>query len=431
MARDTRLHAPLTGVVPMYQPPASRINLPVLLGVIALHAALFAYVLRTPLPRSERPARQTAAAPAPAVAPPAPAAASAPDDDADDDATEPATAGDDPRRALTPRQWRDNQTAAARQHDRRRFGVLADTADAPAQLPAAIERGLQRGDAAAATAAAELHDDCTAFGSAPPLAPDIDATVLQGLEASAQALVRADVEARVARLLARQQRCAAWREARERLAAARRSYAARADADRFERVRTQQQHEPPTPDLFERLRRELQALWDAQSQSRVGRALILQLLADEAPESHALGLRLLQRLAERDDTQVEFAANVLRQGYGRLPPQPALAAAWQRRAADLGADAAIDAELAAGQAAATAWAWHAWRLWLDAHGCYVDAARAGDALLVADLRALQQLDARLGPAERARAGQTYLERVRTFGARARSARGCDAAPARR
>lgn len=417
----------------MYQPPAPRINLPVLLGVIALHAALFAYVLKAPPPRVERPARQATTAPAPtsAVAPPATVATPAADAAAERDAIEsPAPDADDPRRSLTPQHWRDSQTAAAQIRDRERFGALADATDTPAQWPAAIERGLRRGDVAAASAAAELHDDCAAFGSA-PLAPNLDAALLQGLDASAQALVRADVEARVARLVARQRRCAAWRDARDRLAAARRDYAARDDADRFERLRTQQQQEPPTPDLLERLRRELQALWEAQSQSRIGRALILQLLAEDAAESHALGLRLLQQLAERDDTQVEFAATVLRQGYGRLPPQPALAASWQRRAADLGADAAIDAELATAPGAAGAWAWHAWRLWLDAHGCYVDATRARDALLVADLRALQRLDARLSPAERAQAGQTYLDRVRTFGPRARGARGCDAEPVRR
>jgi hypothetical protein len=409
----------------MREPPPSRINLPVLVFVVALHAAVFAYAVHAPAPSFEASPRRSAAAPTdpatPQTRPPEPAPARGDDISADD-----ARAIDDPRREFTPQQWRDNQTAAARTEDRRRFGAL-DSPAAPAALPRAIEHGLRRGDAGAATAAAELHDDCSELGDAAPIATTLDAALLIGLDAGAQALVRADFEARVQRLARRQQRCAAWRAARDSLARARHDYAARSDADAFEKLRTALQLDPPTPSLLERVHAELRSLWESQSQSRVGRALVLQMLAHDNEAQDRVGLRLLLELAERDDTQVEFAADVLSRGFGHLPPQPDLAPQWQRRAADLGADAAIAAQLADASApAAQAWAWRAWRIWLNAHGCYVDAPRAEDALLAADLRALQQLDARLSPESRAEAGRLYLERTQTFGDRARAVRHCDA-----
>lgn len=415
----------------MREPTPSRINFPVLVFVTALHAAVFFYAVHAPPPHAGTPPRRGAVAaddpPTQPASPPRPATAR--DDDTPEDA---AGSVDDPRHAFTPQQWRDNQSAAAQRHDRDRFGALAAATTQPAQLPAALERGLQRGDAAAATAAAELHDDCAELGeSPPPFATTLDAALLSGLDASAQALVRTDFEARVQRLAQRQQRCSAWRAARERLAQARRDYAARGDADAFEALRTALQLDPPTPGLLERVLAELRELWNNQSQSRVGRALVLQMLADDDEAQDQVGLRLLLELAERDDAQVEFAANLLSRGYGHLPPQPALAAHWQRRAADLGGDAAIDAQLAdAATPPAQAWAWRAWRVWLNAHGCYVDTPRAEDALLAADLRTLQLLDARLSPGDRAEAGRLYLERAQRFGDRARAVRHCDASPPR-
>jgi hypothetical protein len=406
----------------MREPTPSRINLPVLVFVVALHAVVFWYAVHAPPPRITADTRGNAPAASPSAKPPAQPSAAERSDDAE--TSEIAT--DDPRRTFTPQQWSSNQAVAAQAQDRQKLGTLAPDSANPAQLPAAIERGLRRGDANAANAAAELHEDCSAFGETAPGVLTFDTKLLAGLDAQAQALARADFMARVLRLEQRRQRCAAWRSARENLAAARRDYAARADADAFEKLRSAQQLDPPTPSLLERLRRELRALWESQSQSRVGRALVLQLLADDNEGQDRIGLRLLLELAERDDTQVEFAASILSQGYGHLPPQPDLAPQWQRRAADLGADAAIDAQLAApATPPSQAWAWRAWRIWLNAHGCYVDTPRAEDALLVDDLRALQQLDGALSPGERAEAGRLYLERTAAFGDRARAVRRCD------
>ncbi len=408
----------------MREVPESRINFPVLLFVIALHAVVAAYAMQAPAPRFEPPTRHGASAPpepAPAATPATPQIQPGRDNDAtplDADA-----AIDDPRRAFSPQQVQRNQAAAAQAQDRRRLGPLAAQTATSAQWPAALAQRLRAGDGGAAGAAAELHDDCDELGGAPPPATVFDEALVHGLDASMQALVRSEFEARVQRLAERHRRCAAWRAARDDLAAARRDYAARADADAFEKLRTRQQLDPPTPSLLERLRRELRALWESQSQSRVGRALALQLLNDDNEAGDRLGLQLLLQLAERDDTQVEFVASVLSQGYGRLPPQPDLAPQWQQRAAELGADAAIDAQLASA-APAQAWAWRAWRVWLNAHGCYVDAPRAQDAVLAADLRALQQLDGALSPGARAEAGRVYLERTQRYGDRARAVRDC-------
>lgn len=403
----------------MREPPASRISYPLLFAVVALHAALFAWALQ---PASLRPQpRPRAAVPVPAEAAPA-ADARDTADEADD-----AQAATDPRRAFSPSQWRSNHAAAAAAQDRQRLGQpQAELTPVPSMD--AIEQGIRRGEHAAAAAAAELHDDCgdTDTAAAPAT---LDNELLRGLDATAQALARASLDARVQRLAQRQQRCAAWRDARQRLDTARRAYAGSTAADAFEALRAQQQLEPPTPDLLTRLREKLRALWESQSQSRVGRVLVLQLLSDENPAQHEAGLRLLLQLAERDDSQVEFAASVLANGYGHLAPQPALAAAWQQRAAALGADAAIDAQLVRADtqpAPEQAWAWHAWRVWLNAHGCYVDSPRPDDALLLADLRALQQLDAAMAAPARAAAGRLYLERTQRYGERARNARRCDA-----
>ncbi|MBL8297969.1 MAG: hypothetical protein JNN30_06410 [Rhodanobacteraceae bacterium] len=410
--------------VPMRQPPPNRINLGVLLTVVALHAAVFAYALQAPAPQSAvAPQRSEPAATNPPAAPHRPPQSPATAQDKDSQAVaEPVL--DDPSREFTPRRWHDNQVAAAQAQDRRRFGASPELA--PAAVPAAIERRLRAGDAAAAAAAAELQEDCSELGNMAGLAPTLDATLLSGLGTDTQALVRTAFEARVRRLAQRQQRCAAWHAERERMAQARRDYAARSDADTFEKLRTSLQLEPPTPGLLERLRAELQSLWESQSQSRVGRALVLQMLAHDNEAQDRVGLRLLLELAERDDAQVEFAANVLSRGFGQLPPQPELALHWQRRAAELGADAAIDAQLTDTTAApAQIWAWHAWRIWLNAHGCYVDSVRAEDALLAADLRALEQLGTRLSAPERLEAGRLYLQRRQTFGDRARAIRHCD------
>ena len=412
----------------MREPRNSGINYPLLLAVVALHVALFAWALQpAPLRPESRPraaARAPTAPPVPAEAKPASTATDASDSI---DETSDAPDATDPRRAFSPQQWRRNHDAAALAKDQHRFGELP-ARSTPTQSLDAIVQAMQRGERAAATAAAELHDDCSNLdASAPPATLDTD--LLRGLDAAAQALARASLEARVQRLAQRQQRCAAWREAKQRLDAARRAYAGSARADAFEALRTQQQLGPPTPDLLTRLREGLRALWESQSQTRVGRALVLQLLSDDGTAQNEAGLRLLLQLAERDDSQVEFAASVLAQGYGHLGPQPALADAWQKRAAELGADAAIDAQLArAGTPPAQAWAWHAWRVWLNAHGCYVDAPRPDDALLLADLRALQQLDASMSPGERTAAGQRYLELTQRLGERARRVRLCMAEP---
>ncbi len=404
----------------------TRINYPVLLGVVALHAVLFAWALRPPRAHDGTPARPAAAtaAPAPAAAAATPPAKPAQvQEDADDSADDSAPA-DDPRRTFTPQQWRRNHATAAQAQDRRRYGALGDTAAAP--TPAALLQALARGETAAAAAAAELQEDCDALAALPDR---VDAVLLQELDPTTQALARASLDARLQRLAQRRQRCADWRAARADIDAARRAYAARGDADAFEALRTQLQLEPNTPGLLQRLRDELQALWDSQSQRRVGRTLALQLLADEGDAQNAIGLRLLLQLAERDDADVEFVAAVLAQGYGHLPPQPALAASWQRRAAELGADAAIDAQLAQADVQTTpaqAWAWHAWRVWLNAHGCYVDTPRADDTLLIGDLGALRGLDARLDANARRDAASAYRERIARHGARARAAHGCDA-----
>lgn len=413
----------------MREPYTSRINYPLLLAVVALHVALFAWALQ-PAPLRPDP-RPRAAATAPATLPvptePAPASAAADADESVDEADD-ARSATDPRRAFSPPQWRRNHDAAALAQDRHRLGERLRPDMTPTQSMTAIEQGMQRGERTAAAAAAELHDDCSDVDTvAPPTT--LDTELLRGLDAAAQALARASLEARVQRLAQRQQRCAAWRDAQQRLDAARRAYASSATADAFEALRAQQQLEPPTPDLLTRLREGLRALWESQSQSRVGRALVLQLLSDEGPAQNEAGLRLLLQLAERDDSQVEFAASVLARGYGRLAAQPALAQAWQQRAAELGADAAIDAQLARTDtraAPAQAWAWHAWRVWLNAHGCYVDAPRPDDAVLLADLHALQQLDATMPAVERADAGRLYLERTQRHGERARNARLCGA-----
>jgi len=411
----------------MRSSPPTRINYPVLLGVVALHAALFAWALRPPRPHDNAPARRAAAtataAPVPGATAPAKPAQDPDEADDDDAARAPA---DDPRRAFTPQQWRRNHATAAQAQDQRLYGAPGNRAAAP--TPAALIQALGRGETAAATAAAGLQEDCEALAALPE---QVDAVLLQELDARTQALARASLDARLQRLAQRRQRCADWRAARAAIDAARRAYAARSDADAFEALRTQLQLEPNTPGLLQRLRDELQALWQSQSQRRVGCTLALQLLADDGDAQNAIGLRLLLQLAERDDADVEFVAAVLAQGYGHLPPQPALAASWQRRAADLGADAAIDAQLAQAEVQTTpaqAWAWHAWRVWLNAHGCYVDTPRADDALLIGDLGALRGLDARLDASARRDAAAAYRERVERHGARARAARGCDAEP---
>lgn len=405
----------------------SRINLPVLVFTVALHAAVLAYAVHVPAPEANAPARRPAAAATEPASPPAspqqPAEAQAGSDAPDDSA---AGAMDQPHRAFTPQQWRENQATAAATRDQRRFGTLA-TAASPADWPAAIERGLRNGEAGSAGTAAELQDDCTAAADMAAFAPALDAALLAQLDADAQALVRADFEARVERLAQRRQRCAAWQAARDSLARARRDYAARGDADAFEKLRTVLQLDPPTPGLLERLRTELRALWESQSQSHVGRALVIQMLTDDDEAQDRLGLRLLLELAERDDTQVAFAADVLQHGFGHLPPQPDLAPAWQRRAAELGAEAAITTQLAdPSTPAAQAWAWRAWRIWLNAHGCYVDRPQAQDTLLATDLHALQQLGGRLASQDRAEAKRLYVDRVQHVGARARTVHRCDA-----
>lgn len=403
---------------------STRINYPVLLGVIGLHAALLAWALQPQAPHEaatrRRAAAATATTPSAATARPA-----KPQQDETDEETASELAPDDPRRAFTPQQWRRNHATAAQSQDQRRYGALAGKS-AAAPAPAELLQALARGEAAAATAAAELHDDCAALAALPERS---DAVLLQGLDTTAQALARAGLEARLQRLAQRRARCDAWRAARAEIDAARRAYAARGDADRFEALRTPLQLDPETPGLLQRLREELQALWQSQSQRRVGRALALQLLADESEAQNAIGLRLLLELAERNDADVEFVAAVLAQGYGHLPPQPALAANWQRRAAELGADAAIDAQLAQTEVQTTpalAWSWHAWRIWLNAHGCYVDSASADDGLLITDLGALRTLDARLDAGTRQAAAEAYRERIARYGARAREARGCTA-----
>jgi hypothetical protein len=413
----------------MREPPVSGINYPLLLAVVALHVALFAWTLQpAPLRPDPRPrsAAKAPAAPPPVLAQPAPASTPA-DDESIAEASDSRDATD-PRRAFSPQQWRSNHDAAALAQDRQRFGERLPSSKASTQSLDALEQGMRRGERDAATAAAELHDDCSDLDSA-AAPPELDAELLRGLDAASQALARASLEARVQRLAQRQQRCAAWREAKQRLDAARRAYAGSATADAFEALRTQQQLDPPTPDLLTRLREGLRALWESQSQTRVGRALVLQLLSDDGAAQNEAGLRLLLQLAERDDSQVEFAASVLARGFGNLAPQPALADAWQKRAAELGADAAIDAQLARDDTPpAQDWAWHAWRVWLNAHGCYVDAPRPDDAVLLGDLRALQQLDASMSPGERAAAGQRYLELTQRLGERARRVRLCTAEP---
>ena len=405
------------------------INYPLLLAVLALHAGAFTWALRqplAPLPLQRAAARQETPPPGNAAARPDTQRRSeeTPADDA-------VSAADDPRRSFTPQQWRDNQQRAAAQRLQRELGALAAVAARdPAQLPRALEQGLAHGEHTADRAAAALHDECsqfdaTALQSAPP-------TLLQDIAAPLQPLLRASFDARLQRLREQARRCATWAQAQAALATARRSYAGRADADAYEALRVQQQLQPATPDLLARLRQGLEQLWRQNSDAAVGRNLALLLLNEDDATRRELGLRLLQQLAEQDDSQVDFVVSVLDQGYGKLLRQPVLADTWRRRAADLGSDSAIGNELQRGTVRASAeqaWSWHAWRVWLNAQGCYVEAARPDDALLADDLRALQQLDTQLDAAARGRAASLYRERLTQWGDRARAARQCtDAAP---
>lgn len=415
----------------MREPYQNRTNYPLLLLVVALHALAFAWaqqpVAPPPLRAHDTQRAETAAAQpaAPSVRPATPTPSPAQGTPAATDAN-----ADDPRR-LTPAQWQANQEDAAAQQQRAALGELAPLAADPQQLLQALEQALLAGRRDAAAAAAEMHDDCSLFGDTPqPLPQGLDATLLDGLSGTDQALVRTQFAARVARLEQLQRRCAAWQEWRERLATARRAYAARADADRAEALRTALQLDPPTPDLFTRLRAALQQFVASQSQRAIARAIVLQLLEDPAPAQQQAGLRLLLELAERDDAQAEFAAGLLRRGHGGLAPQPALAQRWQRRAADLGSAAAVSAELAQpGLPATQAWAWHAWRVGLNAQGCYLQSSQPADALLVADLRGLQQLEARLDAAGRDEALALWRAQAAAWNARARALQHCDAAPA--
>ncbi|MCQ4163866.1 hypothetical protein [Tahibacter harae] len=405
------------------------INYPLLLAVLALHAGVFAWALRQPAfaPSPQRTAARAETAP-PGNTTPRPDAQRRSETAVTDDEI---PAADDPRRAFTPQQWRDNQQRAAAALLQRELGALAAVAARdPAQLPRALEQGLARGDRAAAQAAAALHEECSQFDaaalqSAPPI-------LLQDIAAPLQPLLRARFDARLQRLREQARRCAAWNQAQATLATARRDYAGRANADAHEALRVQQQLQPATPDLLARLRQGLEQVWRQNSDAAVGRNLALLLLNEDDATRRELGLRLLLQLGEQDDSQADFVAAVLNQGYGKLPRQPVLAATWQRRAADLGSDSAIGGELQQEPVRASAeqaWSWRAWRVWLNAQGCYVRAARADDALLADDLRALQQLDTQLDAAARGRAGRLYRERLAQWGERARTARHCGNAPA--
>lgn len=406
------------------------IHYPLLLAVLALHAGVFAWALRQP---AFAPAPRPAAA-RPEAAPPPASRAPRPDTQHHSETT----VGDDeipgaadPRHAFTPQQWRDNQQRAAAARLQRELGALAHVAARdPAQLPRALEQGLARGERAAARAAAALHEECSQFNaaalhSAPP-------ALLEDIAAALQPLLRASFDARLQRLREHTRRCAAWAQAQAALAKARRVYAGRTDADAYESLRVQQQLQPAAPDLLSRLRQGLEQLWQQSSDAAVGRHLALLLLNEDDATRRELGLRLLLQLGEQDDSQVDFVAAVLSQGYGKLPQQPVLAGTWQRRAADLGSDRAIGGELQREPVRASAeqaWSWHAWRMWLNAQGCYIQAGSADDALLADDLRALQQLDTQLDAAARSRAGRAYSERLAQWGERARAARRCGDAPA--
>lgn len=414
----------------MREPHRSGVNYPLLAAVVALHLLLFVAALR---PATQQPADADARRGAAGESPPSSASRPTPPTQAAQTvqaaADTPSFDDDDPRHRFSAQQWRSNQMAAAAQQTQREFGALAPLADDAAQLLNATEQGLQQGDLAAARAAAELHDDCSVLGDVSAALPTgLDAELLRGFDAAAQALTQASFEARVQQLAQLQRRCLAWQKAKTRLDAARRGYAARNDADRFEALRTSLQLDAPTPDLITRLRDGLRELWQHHTHREAARALVLHLLDDAGSAQQQAGLRLLLQLAEDDDSQAEFAAAVLSRGQGRLPPQPELARQWQQRAAELGSAAAIEAQLGheLPAAAEQAWAWHAWRVWLNAHGCYVRSTPPPDALLVADLRALQQLDARLDAAARSEAVRLYRARGDAWDARARAARECDA-----
>jgi hypothetical protein len=406
----------------MRSSPASGINYPLLLAVLALHYVMFAWALQpvAPRPLAPRSADSQTQPPPPGQATSPPATQQG-DGDAADDA--PAGEPDDPRQAFTPQQWRDNQRRAESLRRQQQLGALAQ--GAPAQLPRELQRGLADGQRDAARAAAALHDECSTLdtGAEPSTPP----TLLRDIAAPLQPLVRARFDARLQRLREQAARCAAWAQAQTALAQARRDYAGRTDADAYEALRSAQQLEPATPGLLDRLRTGLEQLWRQNSDAAVGRNLALLLLDEHDATRREIGLRLLQQLAENDDREVDFVTQVLHQGHGRLLPQPVLAARWQRRAADLGSDTAIDSELqqpALRSAPEQAWSWHAWRVWLNAQGCYLAASRPDDTLLADDLRALQQLDRQLDPPARARAGRQYREHLAQWGERARDARNC-------
>jgi hypothetical protein len=433
--RRLRCAAEYASVQRMREPYRSGINYPLLFLVIAAHAGLFAWALQPPRAQPLRP-RATTQQPAPPAidataqrdtTPPAPPrdAASGADTQAGDDS-------DDALRAISAQQWHDNQLAAQRKKLQARHAQWADAvqADPPAAL-GRLEQALRNSDPRAPGAVDALEEECRDDPARRRAALDaVPASLVENLSADGARAVRALIEAQRQLLAERARRCAAWQAARERLQAALRDYArgdsapARLQALRQELDVTAPA--PPAPGLFERLLQLLRETWQRDTAADVPLALARQLLAADDATRRRLGLELLEQTARDNDRYAPLVAAFLRSADAREFP-PAREAEWTERAALLGDDASLRALLERphqAQGGDAAWRWHAWRVWLNAQGCYAAGAEDSIALLENDLRALQALDIRLPAAQRGQAREAYRRQVAGWGARATALRDC-------
>ncbi|UXI69757.1 hypothetical protein [Tahibacter amnicola] len=368
--------------------------------------------------------------------PRAPDAVTAPVDDADGRAAPAAPAAPsppvrDPRREIEPARWAAAQERMRRHRQEKAFGERTDDILArPEKTVRKLVEEVRRLERPAEEALSALERECASVFPDPaaPFALPSITTLAQGLDDDDRARIRLTLQQRLAYLQGLQRRCAALRANQDAWREAHRQFRATTGPDEREHLEAALR-QPPEPDRWAELLQRLKQFWQQHAAADAGMNVVRELLASENAEERQWGLALLQRLADGHDAYVPFLAEVISKGYGRQPALPEHAQAAVERAAHLGTRWAIDSAAARARNqgdVAGAWAWIAWRLWLDAQGCYTDRPDAPDQALADDLQTLAALDRRLTLAARQQAGARYATQVADHGERARRFGDCHA-----
>ncbi|MEO8670036.1 MAG: hypothetical protein ABI411_01905 [Tahibacter sp.] len=411
----------------MRDPYEARVNLPLLVLVIAAHALCFAWILapRAVVAAFERlrPASPQAIPASPLPVPPADPGArrlatSSPPAEAAPSTSRP----DDPRREFSAAQIAGHQQQAAQ---RRRQRDLTDLNASPGQsfrqLAADATKTVSAGNDAAYQALERIERACT-------VAPVAEDAATPSPVGDPGGMLVGDDRAR-------------WNAALDAQKAIDGTMKPLCDAFGAEAIRRASAAYVTGPSTLARLAAIERSLRDSQT-NPAERPRLLDQLRDlhRSDSREEISAALALALARYGDSADLVSARELWSTLAQSDDRYAVDATVYMRDADTDAGSAANVELAAALGSvdaikqriddadrhadvARAWSWVAYRTWLTMRGCRGDSDLTSRAL-AGDLLALAQRDHQLAASDRLQAGILYLQRIERYGVRATAVDTC-------